>query len=210
MYIPIQEIFDRKSRVLLSSDEYHVSSMRGKNNEHIAHDFVTVYNAAWAGNFGFKQMKLQQARNIIKAMKPLMDKEILVFAYHKKKPIGFFINLPEANEFMRHVHGNLNVVGILKFLFHKWFSKRKTMVGLVFGVDRDYHGKGVEAAMIKFAEEKVITLNRYQETILTWVGDFNPKMIRVVENLGAQPYRKLITYRKILNNNLKFERHPIL
>ena len=110
--------------------------------------------------------------------------------------------------FMQHVHGNLNWWGILKFLYYKNFGKRKIMVGLVFGVDRDYHGKGVEGAMIKWAEENIVTLNRYQETILTWIGDFNPKMIKVAENLGAEIYRKLITYRKLFDESKEFVRHP--
>jgi hypothetical protein len=122
-------------------------------------------------------MQLQQARNAVNAMKQVMDRDIMVFVYHFDKPIGFYINLPEVNEFMQHVNGNLNWIGILKFLYYKNFGKRKTMVGIVFGVDRDYHGKGVEGAMIKFCEEHIVTLKRYEDTILTWIGDFNPKMI---------------------------------
>lgn len=210
LYVPAQEVFVRKSQSLLSNEDFKVTNARGKNADEIAQDFVTVYNAAWGGYSGFKKMQLQQAKNIIKAMKQVMDKDILVFAYHKNEPIGFYINLPEVNEFMQHTNGNLNVWGVIKFLFHKLFAKRKVMVGLVFGVSREYQGKGVEGAMIKFCEEHIVTLNRYSETILTWIGDFNPKMMHIAENLGAKPYRKLITYRKLFDENAVFERHPIL
>ncbi len=210
MLIPVQEVFVRKNEILNRDSSYSVRNCRGRNLRQIAHDFVTVYNAAWAGLSGFHPMKPEQALKIVQAMKPVMDKDILIFAYHHQRPIGFYINLPEVNEFMRHVNGNLNLWGIIKFLYYRTFAKRQTMVGLVFGVDQEYQGKGVEAAMIKFCEEQVVTLNRYQQTILTWVGDFNPKMIHVVENLGATPYRKLITYRKMLDPGLTFQRHPIL
>jgi hypothetical protein len=133
----------------------------------------------------------------------------MVFVYHFDKPIGFYINLPEVNEFMQHVRGNLNWWGILKFLYFKKFGRRNTMVGIVFGVDRDYHGKGVEGAMIKFCEEEIVSLNRYKDTILTWIGDFNPKMIHIAENLGASLYRKLITYRLLFDKSKPFERHPM-
>lgn len=210
LYVPAQEVFVRKSEALLSDTDYRIANARGRSTEQIANDFVTVYNAAWAGLHGFKSMQLQQARNIINGMKQVMDKDILIFAYHKETPVGFYINIPEVNEFMQHVHGNLNAWGILKFLYHLLFSKRNVMVGLVFGVSREYHGKGIEGAMIKFCEEHVVPLNRYKETIMTWIGDFNPKMMHIAENLGAKPYRKLITYRKLFDENAVFERHPIL
>jgi GNAT superfamily N-acetyltransferase len=210
LHVPAQEVFVRKSRQLLEDKAYRVANARGRSMEQIANDFVTIYNAAWAVHGGFKPMKIEQARKAIQAMKPIMDKDIMVFAYHNEKPIGFYINLPEVNEFMQHVHGNLNALGMLRFLFYKTFGKRSTMVGIVFGVDRAYHGKGVEGAMIKYCEEHIVTLNRYQETILTWIGDFNPKMIHVAENLGASLYRKLATYRLLKSSDQPFERHPTL
>ena len=83
------------------------------------------------------------------------------------------------------------------------------MYGLVFGVAYDFHGKGVEGAMIKFAEETIVPTNRYKDTILTWIGDFNPKMIKVCENLGAKQYRTFATYRYLFNRNKPFERASI-
>lgn len=210
LYVPAQEVFVRKTNMLMAEDGYRIASAKGKSIEQIAQDFVTVYNSAWAGLPGHKQMRIEQARNAMKAMKQVMDKDVMVFAFHHEKPIGFYINLPEVNEFMRHVNGNLNWWGKLKFIWHFYVQKRHTMVGVVFGVDRDYHGKGVEGAMIKWTEENIVTLNRYKETILTWIGDFNPKMIRVAENLGAKRYRTLITYRLILDPNCEFERHPMI
>jgi len=143
-------------------------------------------------------------------MLPVMDRDIMVFAYHGEQPIGFYINLPEVNEFMRFAKGNLNALGMLRFLAAKYFGKRKTMVGIVFGVDKTYHGKGVEGAMIKYCEEHIVTLNRYRETILTWIGDFNPKMIHIAENLGATLYRRLATYRLYRDSSAEFKRHPML
>ena len=84
------------------------------------------------------------------------------------------------------------------------------MLGIVFGVARDHQGKGIEGAMIKFAEDYIISKKRYTETIITWVGDFNPKMLRVIENLGTELYRTLVTYRIFFDPNIKFERHPVL
>ncbi len=210
LHVPAQEVFVRKSQQLLQDNSFQVTNARGRSLEQIATDFVTIYNAAWAVHGGFKPMKIEQARKAIQAMRPIMDRDIMVFAYHNDKPIGFYINLPEVNEFMQHVKGNMNALGMLRFLYYKTFGKRQVMVGIVFGVDKSYHGRGVEGAMIKYCEEHIVTLNRYHETILTWIGDFNPKMIHIAENLGASLYRKLATYRLYLDKTRPFERHPTL
>jgi len=210
MHIPAQEIFNRKIAMLGDSDGIRVCNVRGYSDERIASDFLTVYNSAWGGHAGFKTMQMQQARNIVKAMKPVLDRDIAMFAYHFDRPIGFYINLPELNEIFQHMHGNFNLWGKLKFLWYQRFGKRHTMVGVIFGIDREYHGRGIEAAMIKYAEQHVVPLNRYKETIMTWIGDFNPKMIRVVENLGASRYRTLVTYRKYVDPTVPFERCPTI
>ena len=51
---------------------------------------------------------------------------------------------------------------------------------------------------------------KYDNYIVTWVGDFNPKMIRVMEALGAKQVRTLATYRKLFDENAAFERSPII
>ena len=208
--LPAQEIFVKKANILSHDRNFEVRSMKGVELDQIANYFLEVYNSAWGGHEGFKNMRKEQASAIIKSMKVIMDKEILIFAFKNEQPIGFYLNIPELNEFFKYVKGNLNWLGKLKFLYRLKFGKRKTMLGIVFGVSREHQGKGVEGAMIKYAEQFIVPSNRYQETIITWVGDFNPKMLRVIENLGTVLYRTLITYRVLFDPALPFERHPIL
>jgi GNAT superfamily N-acetyltransferase len=208
--IPAQEVFVKKASMLASDSNYSFRSMRGESLETIAAYFLEVYNSAWGGHEGFKNMRKEQATATINSMKVIMDKDILLFAFYKEKPIGFYLNIPELNEFFKYVNGNLNWLGKIKFMYRLKFGKRKTMLGIVFGVSREFQGKGIESALIKCAEEVIVPLNRYDETILTWIGDFNPRMIKVIENLGTELYRTLVTYRILFDDSLVFERHPVL
>jgi len=208
--VPAQDIFVEKSARVMSSGEYKIRNIRGISWDQLASDFRTVYNNAWGGHHGFKPMPEIQAKKIIQSLKPVVDKDIIIFVEHKGKPVAFYVNIPELNQVFKHVNGNLNAIGKLKFLYYRWKKVSNIMVGLVFGVDRAYHGKGIEGAMIKWAEENVVTLNRYQSTTLTWIGDFNPKMIKIAENLGAEKYRILYTYRKLFDPNAPFKRAPIV
>lgn len=210
MHVPAQEIFAKKASMIGVDSQFKVRSMKGESIEKITTYFLEVYNAAWGGIAGFKPMRLEQAKAIISTMQVIMDKDILLFAFLGEKPIGFYLNIPELNDFFKHLNGNMNWLGKLKFLMHLKLSKRKTMVGVVFGVSRAYQGRGVESALIKYCEDYVVPLNRYHETILTWIGDFNPRMIKVIENLGTELYRTLVTYRIYFDSRIPFERHPIV
>jgi hypothetical protein len=146
----------------------------------------------------------------MKSLAPVLDRDIVIFAYHKDKPIGFYVSIPELNQLFRFVNGNLNWLGKLKFLYYQKRKIAKRMTGLVFGVVREWQGKGVEAAMIVFAEKTIVPAGVYDDTVLTWIGDFNPKMIKVAENLGTTLWRTLQTYRYQFDRSLPFDRAPVV
>ncbi len=204
---PVQEVFVKKAEILAKDNNFYCKTVKNRTIEQIATDFVTVYNDAWGKTReNFKQMKKTQALKIIKALKPVMDPNIIFFAYYKDKPIGFYINVPEMNQIFRHVKGNLDWFGKLIFLYKKYFKPPTTMYGLVFGVAANFHGKGVEGAMIKYAEKIITSKTGYKDTVITWIGDFNPKMLKVMQNLGANQYRTFATMRCIFDPKITFER----
>jgi len=51
----------------------------------------------------------------------------------------------------------------------------------------------------------------YTDFEMQWIGDFNPKMLNIAQNLGEVfPSRTLATYRYIFDPTITFKRHPIL
>lgn len=211
LFIPAQPIFVRKFRQMSLDPKYRITNIQGRTWEQIAYDFMTVYNGAWGGHEGFKPMAIETARKTIKALKPIVDRDIVVFVYYEDEPIAFYVNIPELNEVFRYVNGNLNWLGKLKFFLYNKFSPPETMVGIVFGVVKEYQGKGIEGAMIKWTEDHiVVTKRRYSETILTWIGDFNPKMLRVCENLGGRRFRTLATMRYLFDREKPYKRAPLV
>jgi len=210
MSIPIQEVFVKKHEKVMQNPDYRIDNVEGLTLNEIANNFREVYNSAWAVHSGFKPMNERTARKMMQNLKPIYDPKIMVFVYHQNKPIAFYINIPELNEIFKYVNGNLNWLGKLKFLYHKWRSTPQTMVGIVFGVDKNFQGKGVEGAMIKWSEANIVHKTKYKQTVLAWIGDFNPKMLHVCESLGANIYRTFYTYRFLFDKNEKFERLPII
>ena len=206
----VSPLFHRKYRQLMNEPGYRVTDARGRSTEQIAEDFRTVLNAAWVDHDNFKPMEQATALKIVKSMKPVMDPRLVVFVYHDDRAIAMYISLPELNEIFRYVNGDLNWWGKLKFLWHKRTGTVKNMTGIVFGVAKEYQGKGFEGVLIVYAEKHIVEKKLYRDTVLTWIGDFNPKMIRVCQNLGAENYRTLATYRYLFDRNKPFERHPVI
>lgn len=178
--------------------------------EKYAEDFTIVYNAAWAGHGGLKELRKEQAIQMFKTMKPVMDEEIVWFAYHKEKPIGIFVNLPDLNQWFKYLDGKFGLLDKLKFLWIKKTKPCKKFTGLVFGIVPEYQGKGIDAFMIMEAD-KVVLQTAYDQYEMQWIGDFNPKMLNVAQGLGdVYQSRKLTTYRYLFDRTKEFKRHPIL
>ena len=204
-----EKLVERHS-VYAKDPSYKVHCIDKKQLEKFAADFAAVYNAAWAGHGGLKEMRKEQVVQMFRKMKPVMDERIIWFAYHKEKPIAIFVNLHDLNQWFRHLDGKFDLLHKLKFL---WVQKTKAcnkFTGLVFGIVPEYQGKGLDAFLIMEADKYVLR-SPYTEYEMQWIGDFNPKMLNVAQSLGdVFVSRKLTTYRYLFDRTKEFRRHPIL
>lgn len=185
--------------------------MDKKQLEKFAADFTIVYNKAWAGHGGLKELKKEQVVQMFKKMKPVMDEKIMWFTYYHDEPIAIFINLPDLNQYFKHLNGKFGLLQKLRFLWLKKFRPSTRFVGLVFGIVPEFQGRGVDSFMINESSFVIQPHTPYIDYEMQWIGDFNPKMINVVENFGDTfKTRQLTTYRYLFDRNKEFKRHPIL
>ncbi len=204
-------LFEKKYRRLIESDGYSFQTLDKKNLEKYAHDFMTIYNEAWKDSHQhFKPLSINDVMKIFNSMKSIIDPEIVIFVYYKDQPVAFFINIPELNQLFSYVKGKLNFLGKLKFLFYRWLGECHTIYGLVFGIVPEHRGKGIESAMVMKLRNIVLSSNRYYDMYISWIGDFNRKMIRLIEAMELEKIFILVTYKKLFDPDAKFERHPVL
>lgn len=203
------KIYEKAKRIMKEPD-YHFEPMDVSQLEKYTEDFRVVYNKAWARHSGVSEMSSLQAKNLMKQIKPILDPKIIYYGYYKNDPVAFYLNLPEVNQIFKYVNGKLDLIGKLKFLYHKWRKTCDKMFGVVFGVVPEHQGKGVEGALIVATAEMVQEkYQRYDKIEMNWIGDFNPKMIRVVEQIGADIVKTHITYRKLFDESKPFKRAPL-
>jgi hypothetical protein len=207
-----QKIWDRHNAIEQLGG-FSSSTIKKNNLEKFAADFATVYNKAWAGHGGLKEMNKEQVMIIFKKMKPVMDENIVWFAYHNNEPVAIFINIPDLNHWFKYLKGKFGLLQKLKFLWVKAFIPNNKFTGLVFGVVPEWQGRGVDAYIIA-ESAKVIQRKeppRYEKYEMQWIGDFNPKMLNIAASIGnTYRSRNLATFRYIFDRTREFKRHPIL
>jgi len=217
----IQEKFYERHAALAQDPHYTSDNIKKNNLDKYARDFTIVYNKAWAGHGGLKQMEEKVARKMFQSMKAVLDERICWLIYYKKEPIGIWLNLPDLNQWFKLLDGRFGLMDKLKFLWYKRSKPCNKFVGLVFGIVPEFQGKGADAYMIiegcRLIQnltikngEYIIGTPIYDRYEMQWIGEFNPKMINVAESLGTYKSRRLTTYRYNFDREKEFKMHPVL
>lgn len=208
---PLSPRLAQKADLVARDPDYTFRYLRKSELPKLPEYLMTVYNNAWANRSENPELTSLQARALVKQMQPILDERLIFFGFHKEEPVCFFISLPEINQIFKYVNGKLNWLGKLKFLWHTFRKTNRKAFGILFGVVPAHQGKGVDGALI-MAARKVFQeeYNRYDGYEMNWIGDFNPKMINVVEQVGGFVSKRHATYRKLFDETVPFKRAPIL
>ena len=218
----LQQRFYDRHRECAKDPNYSAAHIRKNQLEKFANDFTVIYNKAWAGHGGMKEMERKVVLKLFQTMKPVIDEKTCWFVYYKTEPIAMWINLPDLNQWFKYLNGKFDLFHKLKFLWLKNTKKNNKFTGLAFGVVPEFQAKGVDAYMImegaRFVQNQELVngeyvpgkVPRYADYEMQWIGEFNPKMINIAENLGTYRSRILTTYRYLFDRTKEFKAHPIL
>lgn len=177
-----------------------------KQQDKFIADLVDIYNSTWAVfKEDFTPLDPAILLNSLRQAKAFIDPELIWFAYHNDKPIAFFVIYPDLNQILKYFNGKLTLWNKIRFVWFKYTHKMNRMRALVAGVNPSYQNSGVESGY--FLELfKVFRKKRYyKELELSWVGDFNPKMIAIYEAIGSHRAKTHITFRYMINDKLPFK-----
>ncbi len=203
--------FKERYEKFIAKKDYSAIHLTFDQLDKYAQDFVTVYNAAWAQHGEAKEITLAQIMKLFKTLKPIMDPRVIWFAYYKEDPIAMFINIPDVNQYFKHFKGKLGLWQKLHLLWMKFRGTNNQLTGLAFGVVPKYQALGVDSFLIYACYLLLDKIKRYSQYEMGWAADWNPKMVNIYKSLGAQPSRRMVTYRYIFDKKTHpFERHPVM
>lgn len=205
-----QSVYERVKR-LEETPGYRFDHISKKNLTQVADDFRLIYNKAWANFPGVRPMTREAAQSLMKTMKPIIDERLIYFAYFNDEPVGFFIMVPDLNRVIGRFHGKFNLINKLRLMaMLKWTNKADRVFAIIFGVAPEYHGRGIESGIMHAFEQSVARGEIDYKTLeLAWMGDFNPVMIRMVENyVCAHKNKTHVTFRYLFDREKEFKRCP--
>jgi hypothetical protein len=196
VYKPFPERFYKIASWVAKKPGYEFKHLRVKEIDKFAADFMEIYNNAWQDFENFVPIKLATITESFTKMKAIMDENLILFAYVNGEPASFLIVLPDANQMIKPLKGKLNLVGKLKFLYYRWKGVSR-MRAIVMGTKKKFQNHGLESGLFIKLGEYVLPLKQYTELELSWVGDFNEKMVAMHAAMGATFGKKHLTMRYI-------------
>jgi GNAT superfamily N-acetyltransferase len=175
------------------------------NKQKFVNDIVEIYNSTWSVfKEDFTPLEPSVLYESFEKAKAVIDKELIWFAYHNDRPISFFVLFPDVNQILIHLDGKMHLWNMIRFVYYRSMRKMTRMRAIVGGVHPSYQNSGVESAIFFHLYQMFKKKPWFRELELSWVGDFNPKMIAIYEALGASRAKTHITFRYMINDKIPF------
>ena len=149
-----------------------------------------IYNDAWERNWSFVPWTDAEVERLGRELKPVVDPELVMFAYKDGEPVGFSLSLPDLYQALIHVRsGRLLPFALLKLFY--WRRSISQVRVLAMGIRKQYRNLGLDALFyhrtFRYAETKGM-----QRGECSWVLEDNTAMRQAMEKLGGYVYK---TYR---------------
>ena len=212
---PLPSLVKAKADRIFANQAYSFKHIQKKDLNTFAEDFATVYSEAWINHAGRPQITPAKAYSLAKELSPILDESLIWFAYHKGSPVAFVLALPDINFHLSALNGRFGPWQMLRFALHRWLSPSNKIVGQAFGIVPSHQNRGLEGALVVKLDQAIQNQNErtrhhYQWMEMNWIGSFNPVMIKMTKQLGAEVVKTHVTYRKILDKNITWQPYPVL
>ncbi|MEZ5865621.1 MAG: dATP pyrophosphohydrolase [Geminicoccaceae bacterium] len=160
-----------------------------------------IFNDGWAENWGFIPFGDAEAQYMAKSIRPLVDAGFFAIAELDGEPAAMTVTLPNLNEAIEGLDGRLLPFGWAKLLWRLKVSGVKTGRMPLMGLRRKWHGtlKGTAAALgVIDAVKQYHAARGVREGELSWVLEDNVAVQRIIDAVGAVPYKRYRVYEKAL------------
>jgi len=193
---PFPERFTKIAEWVSRKPDYRFEHLKKNDFARFSSDFMEIYNDGWKDFENFVPIAQETILESFNKMKVIMDEKLIWFVYINDEPASFVIIIPDVNQMIKPLKGKLGLIEKIKFLYYRWKGVSR-MRAIAMGTKQAYQKHGLESALFIKLKEYVLPLKQYKELELSWVGDFNDKMLAIHEATGAVFGKRHATMRKI-------------
>ncbi|SEF80617.1 N-acetyltransferase [Nitrosomonas ureae] len=160
-----------------------------------------IFNDAWSENWGFIPFTQEEFAELGSSLRLLLPDEFIQIAEVNGKPAAFMVGLPNLNEVLAKLNGNLFPFGWLKLIRsirnHEIRSGRIPLMG----VRKQFHNTPIGlalACLVIDAPRQAGIARGIQEVEMSWILEDNMAMRNILDHLGSEQYKRYRIYQKIL------------
>jgi len=150
---------------------------------------LNLLNDAWSENWGFVPLTPAEIAYAGKKLKPIIFEDLVLVAEVDGEPKAFMITIPDINELIRDLNGDLFPFGWAKLLWRLRKPRVKRMRVPLMGVARDLHGSRLagQLAFMMIEQCRQVSVGTYGASHgeFGWVLDDNGGMISIAQLPGA-------------------------
>ena len=162
---------------------------------------TSIFNDAWANNWGFVPLTPAETEHMAKALKPVLDPELVSIVESQGQAVGFGVTLPNVNEAIRNFGGRLLPFNWARLLWRLKVTDVKSARVPLMGVRRNAV-PGLSAALVPYlvieGMRRRSLARGFREVELSWILEDNRPMRRMIESIGGRVYKTYRVYEKAL------------
>lgn len=156
----------------------------------------SIYNEAWADNFGFVPMGREDFRFAAHSLRKVLVRDLALIAEIDGRPAGFALALPDLNVALPKLKGRLLPWRIPGFL--RAMKRIRRIRVLTLGVRREFRNRGLDAILYLEIYKRGLSKG-YVEGEFSWVLERNTLMNEAMRTIGASVGKRYRLYEKTLS-----------
>ena len=178
--------------------------LRGLNRKKFKQEMETlrdIFNDAWSDNWGFVPFTREEFAELGTSLRLFVPDDFIRIAEHQGKAVAFIVILPNLNEVLHDLDGNLFPSGVFKII--QALRKRRIRTARIplMGVRKELQNTplGVALALLVMHNLRQPVIDRGIEGVeLSWILEDNQGMRSILERAGSKLYKTYRIYRKQL------------
>jgi hypothetical protein len=161
-----------------------------------------LLNDAWSSNWGYVPLTESEIAYAGKKLKPIIYNELVRVAEYDGEPVAFMITLPDINELIRDLNGELFPFGWMKLLWRLRKPRTKRARVPLMGVAKKLHGTRLASQLafmlIEFTRRDAVGKFGIGIGEFGWILEDNQGMLSIAELPGARLNHRYRIFEKAL------------
>ncbi|RXD03928.1 N-acetyltransferase [Sphingomonas sp. UV9] len=163
---------------------------------------LSILNDAWRDNWGFVPLTPPEIKDVGVKLKPIVFNDLIRIAELDGKPVAFMITLPDLNEAIKPLNGNLFPFGWAKLLW--WLRKPKVrtvrvpLMGVVKELQASRMASQLAFMMIEYIRRASVEHYDAKRAEIGWILDDNQGMRSIAETIESRVNKVYQVYERTL------------